>query len=427
MTRAIFAAGIAALARLALAGDPPVYAISIPAEDLGTALLQFASVTHEQIAFDGKLVERYRSTALSGTYTVAQGLHTMLGEAPLLIRATSSGVLAVIPASPVQGSGSTGASGAASQPGDGLEPIPGVLIQAPEPKYVAPTLRDRIGRIWAPVLIDGKGPFRLVLDTGASHSAVTAGVARALGMSVGETHVLLRGVMGTIEVPTIHVANLIVGDLQIDQTALPIVPDALGGAEGVLGTEGLLDKRIYIDFRHDLITIKRSHGQKADQGFVTLPVNILPDHLISMTAYVGSIRATAIIDTGAQTSIANRALRQALLARKKHYQFTEDQLIDTTDTVGKGQGADVPPIRLGNDITLWGAHITVGDDVDIFQAWKMDDKPALLIGMDALGTVDVLVIDYRRSELQILGRGETAESPHRYCAQSTITCSTGGL
>ena len=30
-----------------------------------------------------------------------------------------------------------------------------VVVAAPEPKYVAPTLRDRIGRIWAPVFVDG--------------------------------------------------------------------------------------------------------------------------------------------------------------------------------------------------------------------------------------------------------------------------------
>ena len=40
-----------------------------------------------------------------------------------------------------------------------------VVVSAPEPKYVAPTLRDRIGRIWAPVYIEGRGPLRLVLDT----------------------------------------------------------------------------------------------------------------------------------------------------------------------------------------------------------------------------------------------------------------------
>jgi hypothetical protein len=57
-----------------------------------------------------------------------------------------------------------------------------VLVTAPEPRYVAPTLRDRIGRIWAPVFLNGKGPFRLVLDTGASRSAVIPTVAERLGL-----------------------------------------------------------------------------------------------------------------------------------------------------------------------------------------------------------------------------------------------------
>ena len=48
-----------------------------------------------------------------------------------------------------------------------VPPLETVVVSAPEPRYVAPTLRDRIGRIWAPVYLIDKGPFRLVLDTGA--------------------------------------------------------------------------------------------------------------------------------------------------------------------------------------------------------------------------------------------------------------------
>jgi hypothetical protein len=35
----------------------------------------------------------------------------------------------------------------------------------------------------------------------------------------------------------------------------------------------------------------------------------------------------------------------------------------------------------------------------------MTKEPALLIGMDALGLLDVLIIDYRRNELQLRMRG----------------------
>jgi hypothetical protein len=82
-------------AGLVLAADPPTQLINIPIEDLGTALLSYAATTHQQIAFDYKLVEGYRSTALSGTYTVAEGLQVLIGAAPLMVQATPSGVLTV--------------------------------------------------------------------------------------------------------------------------------------------------------------------------------------------------------------------------------------------------------------------------------------------------------------------------------------------
>ena len=40
----------------------------------------------------------------------------------------------------------------------------------------------------------------------------------------------------------------------------------------------------------------------------------------------------------------------------------------------------------------------------IFEHWGMVDEPALLIGMDILGLLDTLVIDYRRMELHIKRR-----------------------
>jgi hypothetical protein len=95
MIRALSVVAIAGMTRLVLAADPATQSIDIPAEDLGTALLTFAAVTHQQIAFDYKLVEGYKSSALSGTYTVADGLQVLIGTAPFLIRATPSGVLTV--------------------------------------------------------------------------------------------------------------------------------------------------------------------------------------------------------------------------------------------------------------------------------------------------------------------------------------------
>src|SRR5512137_267770 len=83
-----------------------------------------------------------------------------------------------------------------------------VVVSTPEPRYVAPTTRDRIGRIWAPVLINGKGPFRLVLDTGASHSAITQRVADEVGLPISTKAARLRGVTGSAVVSTVKADSL---------------------------------------------------------------------------------------------------------------------------------------------------------------------------------------------------------------------------
>ncbi len=70
---------------------------------------------------------------------------------------------------------------------------------------------------------------------------------------------LLHGVTGSATVAFVTVNTFVVGDMEAHDQTLPIVPDALGGADGVLGMESLNDKRIYIDFMHDKITIMHSH------------------------------------------------------------------------------------------------------------------------------------------------------------------------
>ena len=146
-----------------------------------------------------------------------------------------------------------------------------VVVSAPEPRYVAPTTRDRIGRIWAPVLINGKGPYRLVLDTGASRSAVIQRVVDDAGLPVRSRPVRLRGVTGSAIVPAVHADTLEFGELVIENATLPVVADAFGGADGVLGGEGMKNKRIHIEFLKDRISIVRSHGAAAPAGFSTVP------------------------------------------------------------------------------------------------------------------------------------------------------------
>jgi predicted aspartyl protease len=282
-----------------------------------------------------------------------------------------------------------------------IEELTEIMVEAPEPRYVSPTRHDQIGRIWAPVMINGHGPFRLVLDTGASHSAVTALVALALGIPTDQSPpVILRGVTGFATVPTIRVDTLTVGDLAVDSPVLPIVPDALGGAQGILGAEGLAGKRIFIDFRHDKIVIAYSRNEKSPRDFVDVPFHAIREMLVVVDARIGDIPTKAIIDTGGQTTIANLALRTALNRRgPQAFGGRPDQITGATKDVQDGMIIPMPAIKIGS-IQILDAGVTFAD-MYIFKQWKLLNEPAILIGMDALGLLDTLVIDYRRHELQM--------------------------
>jgi hypothetical protein len=283
---------------------------------------------------------------------------------------------------------------------DAADQLAEIMVEAREPRYVAPTRRDQIGRIWAPVFINGRGPFRLVLDTGASNSGVTAMVALALGIPTDQSpHVMLRGVTGSADVPTIRVDTLSVGDLAVDSALLPIIPDALGGAQGILGSEGLTNKRIFIDFGHDQIAITYSRGERSGRDFISVPFQSNHGQLIIIDAMVGPVRTKAIIDTGGQTTIGNLALRDALAQHTIGFHGKSDQIQGATLQFEKGELIATPAIKFGA-IEIHDSGVTFAD-VYIFKRWKFTSEPAIMIGMDALGTLDTLIIDYRRHELQM--------------------------
>lgn len=281
-----------------------------------------------------------------------------------------------------------------------LSPTEEIIVDAPEPRYVAPTLRDRIGRVWAPVYINGKGPFRLVLDTGANRTAVIPALADRLGMPLEANPVKLLGATGTAMVPIIRVSSIEVGDLWLGDRKVAIVPDVFGGAEGVLGADGLSDKRVHIDFSNDQISILRSTGRPPQSlGSTRVPVKVEHGHLLMFDLKIAGIRTKAMLDTGAQTTIGNRSLRTAL-ARKRA--GVTNEIVGVTLDVQHGETFFAPAVDI-NGLKIRGMRVTFGD-IYIFDAWKMTEEPAVLIGMDIIGLLDTLIIDYKRKELHLRPR-----------------------
>lgn len=277
-----------------------------------------------------------------------------------------------------------------------------IVVTAPEARYAAPTTRDRIGRVWVPVHLDGEGPFRLVLDTGAQRSAIIHEVAAQLGMPLDRSPpVRVHGVTGTAITPTVQVNILKVGDVWMQPELLPVVANVFGGADGLLGMDGMQDRRIYIDFRSDFVDIRRSRAQRAARGFIVVPMLRDASQLVMADGQVDGVPVRAILDTGAQATVGNETLRRAL-RRVQRQGVGMEEIHGATGATQAGIGARVEAIRMG-ELQVRDAHVTFAD-LHIFDTWELTDTPALLVGMDILGLVDTLIFDYRRREVHIRPR-----------------------
>jgi predicted aspartyl protease len=276
-----------------------------------------------------------------------------------------------------------------------------------EPLYAAPTQIDRIGRILAPVMINGQGPFRFVLDTGANHSTVSPLLMHALGLQMSaDQQKRVHGVTGTALVSTVLIDKLEAGTMVVENAYLPIVETNINlRAHGILGVAGLQQARVFVDFRRDSVVITRSRVRREDlSGYYVIDASRLEGGLLAVNASIRGVRAKAIIDTGAEVTLGNLALRTAIRARQRRH--VEPRLTDVfgaTMQVAQGESEVASTINIG-DVSINHVDVTYGD-FHIFEAWNLTERPAMLIGMDVLGVADALVIDFRSRQILVKREG----------------------
>ena len=274
----------------------------------------------------------------------------------------------------------------------------------PEPLFAAPTRLDRIGRVMTHVKVNGKGPFRFVIDTGASRSTLSPHLARALNLqhSVGR-NVMLNGVTGAAEVPTVAVESIEIGALRFEKQDLPVIfTSIMGNADGILGVAGFQDQRIDVDFKRDRVSVLESNGKRPHYSMVTARATRNINGLMIVDVRVGRrVRAKAVIDTGAERSLGNLALQSAMNKGRKKREPVSAVVHGATPDIADGDVQEIREATIG-DMTLTNLEVIFAD-FHVFKLWGLDQEPAMLIGMDMLGVLERLVIDYRRNEVSMYG------------------------
>ena len=262
--------------------------------------------------------------------------------------------------------------------------------------------KDAANHLTINVAINGRGPFRFVIDTGADRSVIAEDVAGMLGL-LHDRQVLVEGVVRTIPARTVHLDNLSFGPVSRDGLDVPILPRVLLGADGYLGLDAVDGYRVTFDFKNRELEIAQPRHQQligwSPPSEALVRVNGHDGHLRSVNCRADGIHTTAFIDTGAEVSVGNGKLFEALMEISPTYLKAESvPLTGITGGVVQGNVTTINRIHL-NALTLDGCNIVIAD-LQIFRLWGLSDTPALLIGMNFLRQFSQVSIDYGRKELR---------------------------
>ncbi len=260
---------------------------------------------------------------------------------------------------------------------------------------------DLTGRMRAPVYINGMGPFNFIVDTAANRTVISARLAAQLGLPVagqGEVHAM----GGAFTAPMAQVHTLRAGVIESRGVEMPVISnDALGTADGLLGVEDMAGRQLTMDFENERILIEQARRPVSPRDWSTVEARRRFGNLIVASARIEGVPVRVVIDTGAQASIANTALRDELvrLGRAR----TDPATIRTLTAGGPivlEQLMFIPRLRMGG-VDVSNVRAGVGDPY-VFTLWDLHDEPALLLGMDVLGRARAMVIDYERSRVHFL-------------------------
>jgi predicted aspartyl protease len=122
--------------------------------------------------------------------------------------------------------------------------------------------------------------------------------------------------------------------------------------------------------------------------------------LIFTQAKIDGRRVSVIVDTGSQVTIANLAL-QRMLAKRGHGLLSDTVTIESV--TGEQMSAHVTRVA---QVELGGVNLTdlsvAFADAHIFRQLGLDDRPALLLGMNAMKAFDRISIDFAAKKVRFV-------------------------
>jgi Aspartyl protease len=156
------------------------------------------------------------------------------------------------------------------------------------------------GKPFVMVMVNGKGPFRFVIDTGTGAEAfVTAELADTLNLPVaGQVHLSDPSKQGGQRVPIVLIQSLEVAGVVFTDVKAVRHPlsDADGNCDGLLGFELFRDYLLTLDFPHRRMTL--ASGSLTPDGEQSVLPFRMPDGIPIVPLRIGGVQIEAQIDSG---------------------------------------------------------------------------------------------------------------------------------
>ncbi len=287
-----------------------------------------------------------------------------------------------------------------------LDTTPDKPVVPPPPSAQLETAFDEAKRMVVPVYINGRGPFGFVVDTGANRSVVASELVDVCSLpSAGRADV--HGIAGAEPANMAAVRRLAVGEVSSSNLEMPTLPRARLGADGLLGVDILRGRSMLLNFAQNRFEIGPS-GPGVEFGRdrnSRIPSHVDPipvaasyrfGQLVILDAQVGATPVSAFLDSGAQVTVGNRALRDAVVRTTPEFgvRLAPIPLISATGQTATGEFAPLPTLRLGGMAV--NNVLGIFADLHIFDLWKLNDRPAILIGVDVLRHFHDVTLDFGR-------------------------------
>jgi hypothetical protein len=247
-------------------------------------------------------------------------------------------------------------------------------------------------RLSVEVRVNGRGPYQFVVDSGADTSVVGLRIARDLQLPLG-TPVTLNNMTDRNIVDRVRVDTLSLGPSTIRNLQLPALREADLGGAGMIGIDALARQRLMLDFEKRLIRVEdASRPAKSLPGDIVVTARLQRGQLILTQVRAGRLALDAVIDTGSQITIGNKALRDKLV-RSRLGNLRTVTATGVTGTTVNLELAQIGELRLGS-VILRNVPMAFAD-VPPFEAFGLADRPALLLGTDLLETFRRVSLDFR--------------------------------